>query len=700
MKKALVFLLTIILSLSFVITSCKSNDNDDNDATSASSIEESTTDEAISSSEEETTSSIEETTSEESSNDDNESSSFIEETTSEEETSSEEEDLQGYFSANVKYNAYISASPYTAEAIVPDKLNGIYYSADAPGGEPKNDGTGKIWLKLTPTQKYIVSKVKIEGKYSSVENIGNDIYCIHDVCSDLSVTISVKPLPTSESEMLENFGYGILDDGAVSISWNELADVPLRFIELKYNDGKQSYTEYIDASSGKFNELTLKKDTLYSFTVQAVGYEHAGKKVEFDLCYMNSPKNVSFPRVEITTENYIWPTFDVAHSPDKYWGSGITNALYEQCIMTIYDSSNNVVFDSSSNMNDGEEYLGAKMKVRGNTSASHAGNKKYPYKIKLGSKADLLEPLIGRPDDGKVYEDKDWLLLNYGEDGYRIGGEAIADAVGTEWSPDYCYVALYVNGDYRGLYVLSESVKEGNGTEETQSRVPVDDDGYVFECDAYWWNEDLYFNTPMTKDTAMFFTFKYPDSDIIDETSPEYIYIQDYMTRFEEALMADDDSYLDYIDLDSFVKWLLVSDYLCISDGGGANIYLYKKNSTDDTKVFMGPNWDFDSWMGNAEDFCTIRMYWKNCPFYIPYLLRKDSFQQRYTELFNETYDKLDSYIDNAFSQTDNAAHLQLLEYDNARFGTRIKSLSEVKDEFKTWLDEHISWMDSQLNQN
>ena len=80
---------------------------------------------------------------------------------------------------------------------------------------------------------------------------------------------------------------------------------------------------------------------------------------------------------------------------------------------------------------------------------------------------------------------------NYGEEGYRIGGEAIADAVGMEWTPDYCYVMLYVNGDYRGLYVLSESVSRGTGEGEEQWRVNVNKDGYLFECDAYWWNEDI-----------------------------------------------------------------------------------------------------------------------------------------------------------------------------------------------------------------
>ena len=336
------------------------------------------------------------------------------------------------------------------------------------------------------------------------------------------------------------------------------------------------------------------------------------------------------------------------------------------------------------------------MKIRGNTSARYAPKERYPYKIKLDEKADLLAPFIDR---GNMigYEDKDWLLLNYGNDGFRITGDAIAEAVGTEWSPDYCYVSLYVNGEYRGLYVLSESVKRGNGDGEEQWRVNVEKDGYVFECDAYWWNEELSFSTPLTVNTPMHFTFKYPDSDNLTPNSEEVKYLQEYLTKFEEALMKNDDSYLDYIDLDSFVKWLLVADILCINDGGGCNIFLYKRDSTENSKIAMGPNWDFDSYMGNAYGLATIRMKWNGAPFYYQYLIEKESFQKRYKELFFELCDGLDAYVEGAFDLVDEDAHTRLLQYDNICFGTSTKTLSVRKDKFLNWLHTHIEWMKEQF---
>ena len=592
---------------------------------------------------------------------------------------------QGYFVATVTQNANVASSLYIDGATVPSELEGIYYSSDAPGGNPKNDGTGKIWLTLKPLRDMCITKVVVEGEYSSVENLGNDLYCIHDVKSDLTVSTYTSALIPVNRRYFKDYGYGISDDGRLTVTWIENQNEPLRYVELSYTDEKGEHIEYIDADLGKKELFDMVEGEIYTVSIRAIAEKRMGTKYDIKCCYMTEPKKVKFPRIEITTENLVWPECDFVASPEECWGAGITNAFYEQCAMTLYNENNEIVYSSSVSSD-----FGAKLKIRGNTSAKYASNSRFPYKLKLDKKFDLLSPIIGRKDSSEGYADRDWVLLNYGNDGYRICGDAIADAVGTEWSPDYCYVSLYLNGEYRGLYVLSEAVEEGN----EGWRVNVDNDGYVFECDAYWWNEDYYFSTPMTENTPMYFTFKYPDPD----DKPDYTHLRDYIIKFEEALQRDDDSYLDYIDLDSFVKWLLVSDYLCINDGGGCNIFLYKKDSTDNTKLCMGPNWDFDSYMGSVDGLSVIRMKWDGAPFYYQYLIEKESFQKRYIELFKETRDNLTSYVNDAFSKIDTEAHTQLLKYDNKRFGTSKTTLLTRRDRFIEYLNQHLAWMNTELN--
>ena len=601
-------------------------------------------------------------------------------------TDTDIEKEQGYFVATVSQNKNIAASPYTDNASVPEELQGIYYSADAPGGKPRNDGTGKIYLTLKPSPNICITKVVVNGEYSSIENLGRDLYCIHDVKSDLTVSAYTSNMIAVQRKLFADYGYGISNDGKLTVTWVENPNQPLRYVELSYTDKDGAHTEFIDAKEGKRQLFDMIEGEIYKVSIRAVGEKRLGKQYEIECCYMNEPKTVKFPRIEITTENLVWPECDFVSSPEDCWGAGITNAFYEQCIMTLYNENNEVVYSSSEN----EDYNGAKLKIRGNTSAKYASHSRFPYKLKLDKSFDLLRPIIGRKDNSEGYADRDWVLLNYGNDGYRICGDAISDAVGTEWSPDYCYVSLYLNGEFRGIYVLSEAVEEGNDG----WRVNVDKDGYVFECDAYWWNEDYYFSTPLTENTPMYYTFKYPDPD----EKPDYTYLKEYITKFEEALQRDDDSYLDYIDLDTFVKWLLVSDYLCINDGGGCNLFLYKRNSTDDTKLCMGPNWDFDSYMGNIEGLSTIRLRWDGAPFYYQYLIEKPSFQKRYIELFNETRDNLISFVDDAFASIDKEAHSQLLEFSIARFGTSKTTLQTRRDRFVNYLTQHLAWMKTQFN--
>lgn len=598
----------------------------------------------------------------------------------------------GYFVATFEKSEYVTCEPYVGDATVSEELKGIYYSASEPGGAPLDDGTGKIWLTVkTLYPNYMISRLRVEGEYSHVESLGHDLYCIHGVKSDLTVSAAISTLPRSEDKIFSDFGYCVSKDGVLKINWVENPEDPLRCVEIKYNGN----TEYFDGTLGEIDLIDMVENEIYEVSVRAFGANRSGKAYEFKCSYMTGPKDVSFPRVEITTENYVWPEFEKATGkPSGTWGAGITNAFYEQCKVTIFNENNEILYTSpTKNEND---FSGAKMKVRGNTSVTSASNQRYPYKIKLDEKADLLKGLVDR-EEKEGYSDKNWLLLNYGNYDYRAIGDAVADAVGTVWSPDYTYVSLYVNGDYRGLYVLSESVKEGNGEGEEEWRVPVDDSGYVFECDAYWWNEELSFSTPLTENTPMHFTLKYPDPDSLSKNSVQVELLRDYLIRFEEALMRDDDSYLEYIDLDSFVKWLLVSDYLCINDGGGANLFLYKEDSSDETKICMGPNWDFDSYKGDVYGLAVIRLTWDTAPFYYQYLIKKPSFDARYRELFAETHEILEEYINEAFDKIDIDAHYELVKYDNKRFGSSLKTLTYRKDEFLGWLDEHIAWMETQF---
>lgn len=195
-----------------------------------------------------------------------------------------------------------------------------------------------------------------------------------------------------------------------------------------------------------------------------------------------------------------------------------------------------VLYDSGEYQND---VSGVQVSLRGNQSAL---TDKKAYKLKLQKKADLL--LRG----DKTYNDKQWALIKDEESNLislnSLVGFKVGELAGLQWLPQLEYVNVVMNGDYKGVYMLMESVKEGSRRLDVSK-----DSGYIIEYDSYWWNEDLcleegrwYYYAPMR------YTFKYPDAD--DITQEQIDYIQGRVNDMELAI--EEGTYEQQIDVESF----------------------------------------------------------------------------------------------------------------------------------------------------
>ena len=282
---------------------------------------------------------------------------------------------------------------------------------------------------------------------------------------------------------------------------------------------------------------------------------------------------IGLPVVRINTVDGEEPTAEYVTGGE--YGFAITNASRVPASMQITDGNGNLIYESGEYS---KKKSGLTIKLRGNTSVDLNG--KSSYKLKLQKKADLLASLISRNDE--VYQDKDWILLKVTRAFDAFVGLSVCDIVGVPWTPKYAFVDVVVNNDYRGLYMLIESIERG------EARVNVSETGYIIERDAYWWNETVRFITPNYDQK---FTFKYPDADNITES--QLSYIEDYMNTLERYMRNG--IYEDFVDVESFARWLLVHDFLGSLDMAGSNIYMAKYDNTEKTKLHMLTNWDFDS---------------------------------------------------------------------------------------------------------
>jgi len=388
-------------------------------------------------------------------------------------------------------------------------------------------------------------------------------------------------------------------------------------------------------------------------------------------------QNIKLPVLYINTIDSIMPTCDFVFAPEGAFGISTTNKTKVPGSIVLMEN-NEVVFDSGDYQ---ENKSGMTIRIRGNTSAYYS--KKKPYKIKLEKKGDLF----GR--GASQYNDKNWILIDEGGDKlYTMIGLKLNELLGLGgWTPAYRFVNVVFNGSYHGIYMLLEQIKRN-----ADCRINISKQGYLFERDAYWWNENVYFKTQLNKE----YTLKYPDEDDVTDTQLDYL--KQAVDKMEQSII--DGNYEEYIDVESFALWMLAHDILGTYDSGGSNIFLTKYDNTDNTKIKMSTLWDFDSSFKTTDNWARVHydfFYYQNL-FENSNLLLSSIYKYMWKMKKEELFIMLKKFLISFRNSQEARALNQARKYDEARWNytasTVEKNLSAAMNWFETresWLDEHIS---------
>ena len=385
---------------------------------------------------------------------------------------------------------------------------------------------------------------------------------------------------------------------------------------------------------------------------------------------------IYLPLLTIETVNNEMPVCDYVEAPNGCWGITTQNATkvpgrlkISQMGKTLYDSGE---YEKNAS--------GITIKIRGNTSA-YFGEKK-PYKIKLQREADLL--LRG---NNQKYSDREWILIKDKNLMYMTGFK-LNELLQLPWTPSCEYVNVVVNGEYMGVYLLTEAVSLN-----PSCRIDVDETGYLFEYDAYWWNEPVYVECEIVN-KPMHYTFKYPDID--DLSTSQLTYFTQTIHLTEQSIING--TYPDYIDIESFARWILGHDIVGNSDGGGANFILTKQDNSNNSKIQMACLWDFDGNYRNEDD-------WDGChnAFYFSLLFdnKNTDFLERYKAIYNEIsstiFDSIINYLED-FATADIADALSVsIALDNKKYGTDNYDVNGSIDFAKKWFLKRQEWLNNSI---
>lgn len=237
------------------------------------------------------------------------------------------------------------------------------------------------------------------------------------------------------------------------------------------------------------------------------------------------------------------------------------------------------------------EPLGMEIKGRGNYTWSL--NKK-PFRIKLNEK----RPLMGMKNN------RHFCLLAHADDQYAklkntIGFE-LSRRIGLAYTPAQEPVEVVLNGQYIGLYFLTEKIRidknrvniEEQEDEETNPALITG--GWLLEIDNYK-NE----NTIIVKELNG--GNEWYDKIWFTTHSPEVLSVQQrqYIKQFLETVNAAiynpckiNNEWEQYIDIDSLACFYIIGEIMDNVEHFAGSCYMYKHRG-DSTKLIFGPVWDF-----------------------------------------------------------------------------------------------------------
>ena len=353
---------------------------------------------------------------------------------------------------------------------------------------------------------------------------------------------------------------------------------------------------------------------------------------------------------------------------------------------------------------NGKEITETEVKIRGRGNQSWKVPKK-SYRLKFPEKVALIS------DDD--YENKDWVLIASHADKSFLRNHiafALGSALnGIEWSPRSDLVEVYLNGEYRGVYLLTEQIEVASGrvdiTEGDESA------GYLLELDSY--AEGVMFSDYFSIGKRKY-TIK---SDITSASHGKKI--ADHVTEAYNTVRSGTyEEISECIDLASAVDMYLLCEYMVNWDTGWSSFYMYAKESGG--KIYFGPPWDFDLSSGNTfsaidptglyvgkiyeeEVTTSIHNVWFSS------LIRYDWFKELVRERWNEVKYTISATVDSCCIYAyDNIEvierNFELWDVLGERINQepsavlKLSSCKENVDYLNSWLDERYEWLDIYYN--
>jgi len=332
--------------------------------------------------------------------------------------------------------------------------------------------------------------------------------------------------------------------------------------------------------------------------------------------------------------------------------------------------------------------------------------------------------------------ENDWILLaNYNDKTFLRNSLAfeIFRKMG-HYAPRTQYCEILLNGNYQGIYVLTEKIKRDRGRVNIANLGEDENDGdditggYIFKID-YFNNNDSWlssFSPPGYPDKEVRFVYHYPKSENI--TDAQKVYIRKFVHDLELILYSPNTverrkNLYDRLDIDSFIDYFIVSELSRNVDAYKKSAYFFKGKDSKGGKLHAGPVWDFDwAWKNINECFFgatdgsgwAYQVHlcdpWPVPPGWMQRLLEDPYFAQKLAGRYNQlrsTYlseNFINGFIDSVATvlHEPQMRHFKRWPILGINVGTpevdpQPATYEGEIEKLKTWISKRLKWLDANI---
>lgn len=337
------------------------------------------------------------------------------------------------------------------------------------------------------------------------------------------------------------------------------------------------------------------------------------------------------------------------------------------------------------------------MEIKGRGNYTWRDFNKKPYRLKLSEK----QPLMG------MTKSKHFALLAHADDALnkkgfmrnQVGFE-LSRMIGMAWTPATAPVEVVLNGDYIGLYFLTETIRVDKDRvniveqEDEETDPTAITGGWLVEIDNY--DEDPHITIKEGDGHTMWFTYKTPE--VLSKAQETFL--GDEMTRIDNLVYGDknSDELWQYLDIDALARFYIVQEIMDNYESFHGSCYLYREMG-DGEKWKFGPVWDFGSSFYREK---TMYLYegdvWHN--HWIPEICKFPAFMEHVKAVWKEFYPQINTIY------TFTGEQLTLLKSAAVSDAERWSEYSGNRDLQKrinnvnTWLKNSVAWLNEQWGSN